>query len=319
LADINADFTPTEDSHIAKLSSCMQSATEFLKRGASSNKFMEFLGTKVLPSFQQMTDGSQVDIIQQLSDMCSHLLASDAKALLTPVYELIVAQLPSPPAADSTEEPKLHFSIIESTLYVFHTLASKAPGSLRSVCGINVVTGQPSAMSTELAVDKKQDLDARLKYLEQRTKEYVRQMEQARKGITTQDNNKILLEVAIKATRNIILLAQNLLQRHPTFPGPANKLLLSFKSQQSNKSVMSPKSAPVAPSKINTAPKIDTKPAGGKAARPTFEHVYVPPNRQQNQEGKKRAAESDSQPQPQPQAESQKRFKGRGSSKFQAT
>jgi hypothetical protein len=50
----------------------------------------------------------------------------------------------------------------------------QAPGSLRGLCGINVVTGQPSSMSTELAVDKKKDLDARLKHLEDTTsKNYV--------------------------------------------------------------------------------------------------------------------------------------------------
>lgn len=338
LADINADFNATEDSNIARLSTCLQSATEFLKRGASSAKFTECLGTKVLPAFEKMTEQHQVELIQHLTDTTAFMQASDAKTLLPPLYTLVLSQLPLPAAAGAEQqEPKINFSIAESALYVFHVLAAKSPATIRGLCGINIgFTGQPSSMSAELPVDKKQDLDARLKYVVERTKKYTQQMEAARKTLqkaTSPEDlqKKNIIEIALKATQNVLQLAQNLLQKQPVFSGPMGKIILSFKlnKKQQAKSVATKstttkteeKPAPK-PKPTTTTTTTATTATASSGARPNFEKVYVPPSRQPGGAKKRTAAavvdadnNHDNNGQPQP--ESQKKFKGRGTSKFQ--
>lgn len=342
LADINADFNATEDSHIARLSTCLQSATEFLRRGASSAKFTECLGTKVLPAFEQMSEQHQVELIQHLTDTTAFMQPSDAKTLLPPLYTLVLSQLPLPAAAAAagTEqpEPKINFSIAESALFVFHVLAAKSPVTIRGLCGINVgFTGQPSSMSAELPADKKQDLDARLKYVVERTKKYTQQMEAARKTLqkaTSPEDlqKKNIIEIALKATQNVLQLAQNLLQKQPVFSGPISKITLSYKLGKKQQA----KSVPARSTTTKTVEKpapiknttTTTTTAATSNARPNFEKVYVPPSRQPGGGAKKRTAaaaaadgsttnndNADAGTQPQP--ESQKRFKGRGTSKFQ--
>lgn len=95
----------------------------FAQKGATSAKFTECLSLKVLPAFEQMTEQHQVELMQQLTETCAHMLASDAKVILPPIYTLLLSQIPTPTAG--AEEPKLNFSITESALYVFHLLAAK--------------------------------------------------------------------------------------------------------------------------------------------------------------------------------------------------
>ncbi len=140
-----------------------------------------------------MEELHQVELLQQLAESAAFMSADDAKVLLPPIYDLFFAQLPLP--SDTQENPKIHFSNTEASLIIFHLLAAKvwneqcfhratrgiltctqAPGSLRGICGINVITGQPSSMSTDVAVEKKIELDARLKILIDKIKIYIQQV-----------------------------------------------------------------------------------------------------------------------------------------------
>jgi hypothetical protein len=334
LADINANFSISEEA-LAKLTTCTQSAAEFYQRGASSEKFTEIIATKALPGYGEMKEQHQVEFIQRLTEIAPHLNATDAKILLPPLYDLILTQIPLPPAIGEgqLEDPKINFSIVESALYIFHTLAAKAPGSLRGICGINVMTGQPSSMSTELAVDKKKDLDKRLKHLEETTsKNYVQPMEVVRKNLlkaTTPEDiqKKNIIDIALKATHNVLLLSQNLLHKNPTFGAITKNLVLSYTlNKNAKKPAHQPQqSAPSQGKATGTASRVQaTKPTttttpttGGPSARPAFGNVYVPPNRAGNQGPKKRSSADDTPAAAPEQAEQAKKHKGRGSSKFQ--
>lgn len=84
------------------------------------------LATKALPAFEEMKEQHQVELIQRLAEITPHMNAADAKTLLPPLYDLILTQIPLPPAAsEQQEDPKINFSIVESALYIFHTLAAK--------------------------------------------------------------------------------------------------------------------------------------------------------------------------------------------------
>eukprot|EP00026_Physarum_polycephalum_P006046 Phypoly_transcript_06086.p1 GENE.Phypoly_transcript_06086~~Phypoly_transcript_06086.p1 ORF type:complete len:589 (-),score=107.81 Phypoly_transcript_06086:81-1763(-) len=330
LADINANFTASEEG-LAKLTTCIQSAAEFYLRGATSEKFLGILATKALPVFATMKEQHQVELIQRLTEIAPHLNATDAKTLMPPLYDLILTQIPLPPTAgEAQEDPKINFSIVESALYIFHTLAAKAPGLLRGLCGINVVTGQPSSMSTELAVDKKKDLDARLKHLEETTsKNYIQPMEVVRKSLvkaTTPEEiqKKNIIEIALKATHNVLLLAQNLSHKNPIFGAITKNLVLSFTigkgktSKKPTQTQSAPEPKQIKTTKVAPPTKASstttTSSTGGGTARPAFGSVYVPPNRAQQGNGTKKRPSIESVP-AEP-AEHQKKHKGRGSSKF---
>jgi hypothetical protein len=73
-----------------------------------------------------MKEQHQVELIQRLTEIAPHLNATDAKTLMPPLYDLILSQIPLPLAAgEGQEDPKINFSIVESALYIFHTLAAK--------------------------------------------------------------------------------------------------------------------------------------------------------------------------------------------------
>jgi hypothetical protein len=75
-----------------------------------------------------------VELIQRLTEIAPHLNATDAKTLMPPLYDLILTQIPLPPAAGEgqPEDPKINFSIVESALYIFHMIAAKVLVSLFS-------------------------------------------------------------------------------------------------------------------------------------------------------------------------------------------
>jgi len=195
-------------------------------------------------------------------------------------------------------------------------------------------------MSTELAVDKKKDLDARLKHLNETTsKNYVQPMEKVRKELikaTSPEDvqKKGIIEIALKATHNVLLLAQNLSHKNPTFGAITKNLVLSFKLgkpakkqpqiqhvAQQSKQTKDTKPAPSTKPTPTTTTAATTTTTG--TARPAFNNVYVPPNRQQGQAGqggqrgiqtKKRGSVDGIE---EVQSEQPKKHKGRGSSKFQ--
>lgn len=53
------------------------------------------------------------------------LLSFDAKLLLPLFYDLLYDLLPEPNSSINNDQPKINFSILESTLYIFHALAAK--------------------------------------------------------------------------------------------------------------------------------------------------------------------------------------------------
>jgi hypothetical protein len=91
-----------------------------------------------------------------------------------------------------------------------------------------------------LSSDRKKILDHKLRYLEERTKKYIQMMELTYNSFASSSvlspeglQKKNIISVALKATNNVILLAQNLLRRHPDFDRAfINGITLSFHVQK---------------------------------------------------------------------------------------
>lgn len=91
------------------------------------------LAARVLPAFEQLKELQQVELIHKLTDVVGHMNADDAKVLLPPLYELLLAHIPAANSA-ADQEHKINFSIVESALYIFHVLATKVIPPRRGLC-----------------------------------------------------------------------------------------------------------------------------------------------------------------------------------------
>jgi len=219
----NPDFKP-EEQHVSLLLTCLRLAQPYYQKGQSSVRMAQYLADKVFPVFTQLSEQQQSQLIKQTAELTPYASGDDAKVLLKPVYDLLLVHAPL------TNEAKTHFTITEAVLLMFHHLAPKAAGQLRSLCGITIMTGQPSDLVGEPSVDRRKDLDARLKLLEESTKAYVAKVRHAldilqKEMASTKDaakkeelnTKKVTLDVALKTTQNVQTLAQGLLKPTPTF------------------------------------------------------------------------------------------------------
>eukprot|EP00026_Physarum_polycephalum_P004124 Phypoly_transcript_04141.p1 GENE.Phypoly_transcript_04141~~Phypoly_transcript_04141.p1 ORF type:complete len:651 (+),score=103.28 Phypoly_transcript_04141:233-1954(+) len=192
---------------------------------------------KALVSFHKLQEQLQLDLIQQLAEVSVHASPEDATAVLPSIHDVLIQHIPPPPSPPRSRlqeptEPKLNFSIIEATLYIFHVLASKATESFKGM-------GE-SKVQDALFGNRKKALDSKLQYLEERTKKYIQMMELtynsfANSAVLSPEglHKKNIISIALKSTNNVLLLAQNLLHKHPEFSSAfMNNITLSSKVQK---------------------------------------------------------------------------------------
>lgn len=219
----NADFKP-EEQHVNVLVTCLKLVQPFYQKGITSVRIAQYLANKMFPVINQLNEAQQSLVIKQLVELVPHISGDEAKELVKPVYDLLLAHAPI------ANEAKTNFTHTEAALLLFHHIAPKAPGQLRTLCGITIMTGQPSDLAGEPAVDRRKDLEARLKVLEEGTKAYVVKVKHAldilqKDLVTAKDaakkeelhTTKATLDVALKTTQNIQSLAQALHKESPVF------------------------------------------------------------------------------------------------------
>jgi len=146
------------------------------------------------------------------------------------------------------------------------------PGNLRAICGIQIVTGQPSDdENSEDTQEKFKELTARLKYLDEKTKGYIEQMNEALKALDKEEKQKkATVQIALKTTLNIRELVQALLLTKPIFLS-GQRVRLSWQGEPAKRKEVEATTK----STETTTTTTDTKPA--KKSRPEFQQPYRPP------------------------------------------
>jgi len=240
----------------------------------------------VIPNFDKINDAQKLPLLKAFAEMSPYALADEARVLLPSIYSLIQSHVPT----EDKPDVKIHFTHVECLLFIFHHLASKIPGNLRTICGIKIVTGQPSDNigSEEEIKEKYKEFITRLKYLDGKTKGYVDQINQAIKALGKDENEKRQnIQVALKTTENIRELVQTLQQTRAVFL-TGQKIRLSWQKDGGGKrktteaktpkttEAKTPKAAPIA-----EKPKPATAPNPTKKARPGYQQIYVPPARKE--------------------------------------
>jgi len=189
----------------------------------------------------------------------------ESRLLLPSIYDLFKSHVP---ATDTGT--KSNFSVIESLLFTFHQLGSKAPGAVSSLCGIApVYTGQPSDMvSLDGSEAKLKDLNARLQLLASKSEVYVKELHEALKALSGDLEKRNTANAALQTTKNIQDLVKSLLKTKPVLLGNRTGIKLSWQKDNKRKN---PESIPPIPS-IPFIP-----PSNGAKKMKGFQGVYTPP------------------------------------------
>ncbi|GMP53047.1 hypothetical protein CsSME_00018639 [Camellia sinensis var. sinensis] len=224
-------------------------ALPFFTRGASSNRFLNYLNKNIVPVFDKLPEERKVDLLKNLAECSPYVTPQDSRQLLPSVVQLLKKHM----VRRKVEE--INFTFIECLLYIFHHLAHKTPNATNSLCGYKIVTGQPSDRLGEDFSEYYKDFTERLRTIDDLTKAMVKKLNQgmtehnkAMAAAKTDEEKDIIKRqkqnstIGLQTCNNILALIQPLPSKSPSFIGD-RKINLSWK-EAAKRSV--PTIAPVA-------------------------------------------------------------------------
>jgi hypothetical protein len=174
------EFNPTELVKLNKVLSEMNTVQTHFEKTNTNQPFFNFLVHQVLPHFSSLDDRVRLQILRQIAIASPYTPGTDARNALPIIYQHLVDGIPLSTGSSETK-PEINFSYLECILYSFHQLAQKAPGALNKVCGIKIVTGQPYDDMGDYT-EKRRDMIARLQYLENQSREYLKRVNELKKA-----------------------------------------------------------------------------------------------------------------------------------------
>ncbi|KAL7249635.1 hypothetical protein ACSBR1_011761 [Camellia fascicularis] len=234
-ADLDAQFNVSDGDHIDRLISCLHMALPFFTRGASSNRFLNYLNKNIVPVFDKLPEERKVDLLKNLAECSPYVRPQDSRQFLPSVVQLLKKHM----VRRKVEE--INFTFIECLLYIFHHLAHKTPNATNSLCGYKIVTGQPSDRLGEDFSEYYKDFTERLRTVDDLTKAMVKKLNQgmtehnkAMAAAKTDEEKDIIKRqkqnstIGLQTCNNILALIQPLHSKSPSFIGD-RKINLSWK------------------------------------------------------------------------------------------
>ncbi|XP_028116241.1 apoptosis inhibitor 5-like protein API5 isoform X2 [Camellia sinensis] len=225
----------SDGDHIDRLISCLHMALPFFTRGASSNRFLNYLNKNIVPVFDKLPEERKVDLLKNLAECSPYVTPQDSRQLLPSVVQLLKKHM----VRRKVEE--INFTFIECLLYIFHHLAHKTPNATNSLCGYKIVTGQPSDRLGEDFSEYYKDFTERLRTIDDLTKAMVKKLNQgmtehnkAMAAAKTDEEKDIIKRqkqnstIGLQTCNNILALIQPLHSKSPSFIGD-RKINLSWK------------------------------------------------------------------------------------------
>ncbi|XP_057466290.1 apoptosis inhibitor 5-like protein API5 [Actinidia eriantha] len=271
-ADLDAQFNVSDGDHIDRLISCLHMALPFFMRGASSNRFLNYLNKHILPVFDKLPEEPKVDLLKNLAECSSYVTPQDSRQLLPSIVQLLKKHM----VRKKVEE--MNFTYIECLLYIFHHLAHKTPNATNSLCGYKIVTGQPSDRLGEDFSENHKDFTERLRTIDDLSKAMVKKLTQ---GMAEQNKlmaaaktdeerdiikrQKLNSTIGTRTCNNILAMISPLHSRSPSFIGD-QKIKLSWKEAMKRPV---PSTAPAAGTKRATTAANDSSTYAVKKGRGT--------------------------------------------------
>ncbi|XP_063227604.1 apoptosis inhibitor 5 [Bacillus rossius redtenbacheri] len=208
-AELTREFDPAHDQDcVDKLIQCFSLALPYFSSQVDSSRFVSYMCDQVLPKLSLIVspdEGSnpQLEILKLFAELCTHCGALEkSEEKLDKLYNKLIEYMPLPVDPESSEEPRLEFSIVECLMYAFHRLARHSP---------EVLTADEK---------KLKDFKMRLQFFARGTQGYIKKLREALQGKTDEElkteENKIKA-VALKTTSNINTLIKDLFHSPPSF------------------------------------------------------------------------------------------------------
>ncbi|XP_038688939.1 apoptosis inhibitor 5-like protein API5 [Tripterygium wilfordii] len=226
-ADLDAQFNVSDTDHIDRLISCLYVALPFFLRNASSSKFLRYLNKHIIPVFDELPEERKLDLLKALAEISPYTTPQDSRQILPSVVQLLQKYM----ARRKTGE-EMNFTYVECLLYAFHHLAHKAPNATNSLCGYEIVTGQPSDRLGEDFSENYKDFTERLRNVEELTRATMKKLTQgmaehskamaaaksneAKDSIKTQKQNTT---TGLRTCNNILTMTKPLHSKTPSFIG----------------------------------------------------------------------------------------------------
>uniref|UniRef100_A0A1A9ZEV8 Apoptosis inhibitor 5/fibroblast growth factor 2-interacting factor 2 n=1 Tax=Glossina pallidipes TaxID=7398 RepID=A0A1A9ZEV8_GLOPL len=216
-AELNAhiDAITIEDEIVERFIQCATHAIPYFSNTIKSTDFVVYVCDKLLPlgtwnmiATSVTQDQVQLRLLKVFAEMCTYCdVLDNATQRLDNVYQVLREYMPLPQLSDddvSSPPPSFQFSHAECLLYALHTLGKKHSDNLSFVHD----------------AEKLKDFRSRLQYLARGTQGYIKKLEEAVKGKTTEElkseENQLKL-TALKTTSNISTLIRDLFHSPPSF------------------------------------------------------------------------------------------------------
>ncbi|EDS43559.1 apoptosis inhibitor [Culex quinquefasciatus] len=215
-ADLEADLgaLASDDETVERFIQCSSEAMPYFSSQVESTLFIKFMCEKLLPlnvwsligAGEEQPGTTQLRLLKVFAEMCGFCGTLEKPAeKVEAIYNVLLEYMPLPPAdADMNETPSFQFSHAECLLYTLHTLGKQAP---------DLLTFPEDAA-------KLKDFRSRLQYLARGTQGYIKKLQEAVKGKTTEemksDENQIKV-TALRTTSNISTLIRDLFHTPPSF------------------------------------------------------------------------------------------------------
>eukprot|EP00794_Sanderia_malayensis_P018134 gene18134-19944_t len=275
-AELEKNFQPSEMDSIDRLITCTRQAVPFFKKGASSEKYYDYLVKQVLPVLDQVAQTGEfgdfrLELLKTLVDVSPYVTEDAAKESIDIIYNKLLEYLPESPSEDeekseeedkeSSTEQKINFSYVECILYTFHQLGTK----------------HEEYLASEESVNKLKDFRVRLQYFARQLQAYIKQLRAALQGKTggeLETNESKIKCAALRTTNNINTLIRDLFHNPPSYK---SIITPSWKSTSTaiNESVDEKrKRAGITPVTFD-----GVSPSADKKKRNSQSEFYMPPGR----------------------------------------
>lgn len=214
-ADMEADFgtLASDDETVERFIQCASEAMPYFSSQVESTQFIKFMCEKLLPlnvwnligaGEEQHT--TQLRLLKVFAEMCAFCGSLDKPTeKVEAIYNVLLEYMPLPPAdADMNETPSFQFSHAECLLHALHTLGKQAAEFL--------------TFPEDAA--KLKDFRSRLQYLARGTQGYIKKLQEAVKGKTTEEmktEENQIKTTALKTTSNISTLIRDVFHTPPSF------------------------------------------------------------------------------------------------------
>jgi len=243
--DQTKEFDYTSVELTDRLLQCAQHALPYFSSQVKSTSFCEYLCSRVLPHYYQLTDLPGVDIRAQLCKLLAELTTTigsleEPKVAAKNVFDRLIDYMPLPPIdADGslTDVPDLEFTKVECLMYTFHGVGRQAEEFL-----------------TE-DQDRLKDFRQRLQYLARGVTGYIKKLNEflsSSEGSKVSDEDFKIKKMALRSTENIQAMIKDLFHSPPSYKAT---LVLSWLPLPEKKAV---KRKPIA---------YETKDTGAKEAK----------------------------------------------------